>query len=67
MEILKGNRINECLYQRNMTRAELIDITGIDPSYMAKIINGKKQNLNITTAIKISKALEFPVEVVFIF
>jgi DNA-binding XRE family transcriptional regulator len=50
-----------------MTRAELIEKTEIDPSYMAKIINQKKQNLNITTAIKISKALDFPVEVVFIF
>jgi len=67
MEIIKGNRINECLYQRNMTRAELIELTEIDPSFMAKIINGKKNNMNITTAVKISKALGFPVEVVFIF
>jgi DNA-binding XRE family transcriptional regulator len=50
-----------------MTRAELIELTEIDPSHLAKIINGKKKNLNVTTAIKIAKVLEYPVEVVFIF
>jgi transcriptional regulator with XRE-family HTH domain len=67
METLKGNRINACLNERNMTRAELIELTEIDPSHLAKIINGKKKNLNVTTAIKIAKVLEYPVEVVFIF
>jgi transcriptional regulator with XRE-family HTH domain len=67
MEVLKGNRINACLNERNMTRAELIELTEIDPSHLSKIINGKKQNLNITTAMKIARVLEYPVEVVFIF
>jgi DNA-binding XRE family transcriptional regulator len=34
---------------------------------MAKIINNKKKNLNVTTAMKISKALDYPIDVVFIF
>jgi DNA-binding Xre family transcriptional regulator len=42
MDYIKGNRINAILYEKNMTRAELIDILGIDPSFMAKIINNKK-------------------------
>jgi transcriptional regulator with XRE-family HTH domain len=67
MDYIKGNRINAILYEKNMTRAELIDILGIDPSFMAKIINNKKKNLNVTTAIKIAKALDYPVDVVFIF
>jgi len=67
METIKGNRINAILTEKNMTRSELIDLTGIDPSYMAKIINGKKKNIMITTAFKIATVLDYPVEVVFIF
>lgn len=66
MEQIKGNRINAILNEKNMTRAELIDILGLDASFVAKIINGKKKNLNLTTAIRIAKALDYPVEVVFI-
>ena len=65
-EKLKGNRINECLFRRNMSRAELIDKTGLDASFVAKIVNGKKSNLNVTTANKIATALNYPIEVVFI-
>jgi transcriptional regulator with XRE-family HTH domain len=66
-EKLKGNRINECLFRRNMSRAELIDKTGLDASFVAKIVNGKKSNFNVTTANKIANALNYPIEVVFIF
>jgi len=66
MEGIKGNRINAILNEKNMTRAELIDKIKIDPSFMAKIISGKKKNLNLTTAMRISKALDYPIEVVFI-
>lgn len=66
MSYIKGNRINSCLYERNMTRSELIERTGIDPSMMSKIINGSKKNLTLTTAHKIAKVLDYPVEVVFI-
>jgi transcriptional regulator with XRE-family HTH domain len=66
-EKLRGNRINECLFKRNMSRAELIDITGLDASFVAKIVNNKKGNLNVTTAHKIAKALNYPIEIVFIF
>lgn len=66
MEQIKGNRINAILNEKNMTRAELIDIVGLDPSFIAKIVNGKKKNLNLTTAHRIAKALDYPVEVVFI-
>jgi DNA-binding XRE family transcriptional regulator len=34
---------------------------------VAKIVNGKKSNLNVTTANKIANALNYPIEVVFIF
>jgi transcriptional regulator with XRE-family HTH domain len=67
MDYITGNRINAILYEKNMTRAELIDKLGIDPSFMAKIINNKKKNLNVTTAMKISRALDYPIDVVFIF
>jgi DNA-binding Xre family transcriptional regulator len=49
-----------------MTRSELIDKTGIDASMMSKIINGSKKDLRLTTAHRIAKALDYPLEVVFI-
>ena len=67
MEQIKGNRIDAILNEKNMTRAELIDRVGLDPSYMYKVIGGKKKNLNLTTAMKIAKALDYPLEVIFIF
>jgi DNA-binding Xre family transcriptional regulator len=66
MQIIKGNRINACLYERNMTRSELIERTGIDTSMMSKIINGTKKDVRLTTAYKIAKVLDYPIEVVFI-
>ncbi len=66
MSYIKGNRINACLYEKNMTRSELIDKTGIDASMMSKIINGTKKDIRLTTAHRIAKALDYPLEVVFI-
>jgi DNA-binding Xre family transcriptional regulator len=66
MSYIKGNRINACLYEKNMTRSELIDKTGIDASMMSKIINGTKKDIRLTTASRIAKALDYPLEVVFI-
>jgi DNA-binding Xre family transcriptional regulator len=66
MSELKGNRINACLNERNMSRSELIDITQIDSSHIAKIINNKQKGISLTTAYKIASALEYPIEVVFI-
>lgn len=67
MDQIKGNRIDAILNEKNMTRAEFIDKVGLDPSYMYKLIRGEKKNLNLTTAMKISQALEYPIEVIFIF
>jgi DNA-binding Xre family transcriptional regulator len=66
MSLLKGNRINACLNDRNISRSELIDMIQIDPSHMAKIINNKRKNIALTTAYNIAKALDYPIEVVFI-
>jgi DNA-binding Xre family transcriptional regulator len=49
-----------------MTRSELIERTGIDTSMMSKIINGTKKDVRLTTAYKIAKVLDYPIEVVFI-
>ena len=65
-ETIKGNRINECLFEKDMTRAELIEITGLDPGHVSKIINNAMPCLSLPIANKIAKALGFPIEVVFI-
>lgn len=62
----KGNRINACLYEIDMTRAELCELTQIDPSEMGKIIANKRPLISVGQAIRISRVLGFPVEVVFI-
>jgi DNA-binding Xre family transcriptional regulator len=64
---VKGNRINACLYERDMSRSELCEITQIDPSDMAKIIQNKFPLISLGKAVSISQALGYPVELVFIF
>jgi transcriptional regulator with XRE-family HTH domain len=64
---IKGNRINACLYEIDMTRSELCEITQIDPSAMAKIIKNKVPLISLGKAVCIAKALGYPVELVFIF
>lgn len=63
---IKGNRIDDCLYEKNMTRAELIEIIGADYSHIYKIIRNQIQP-TLPVAYKISKALGYPIEIVFIF
>ena len=65
-ETIKGNRINECLFEKDMSRAELIEITGLDSGHVSKIINNAVPSLSLPIAHKIAKALGFPIEVVFI-
>ena len=60
------NRIKEILESKEMTQQELSDITNINPSYLSKIIQGKKRCISLPTAIKICKALKTPVEEVFV-
>lgn len=66
-EMLNGNRIEELLEIKEMTRGELALLVGTDNSHISRIINNKVKCLSLPTAIKIAQALQEPVENVFIF
>ena len=61
------NYIREVLQQKGMTQQELADISlNGDKQTLSKIILGKKKCLSLPTAMAISKALEVPVESIFV-
>lgn len=61
------NRIKIILKQKNMNMQELSDLSGIVPSHLSRIINGKRLCISLPIAIRISEILETPVEKVFIY
>ena len=61
-----GNRIEATLFEKNMSRAELIDNLAFDPSRMAKIVNNKYPQLSLVSAMKVARELNVPVETLFI-
>jgi DNA-binding XRE family transcriptional regulator len=66
-EKLHSNRIRQILTEIDMTQAELADIAlDGDASHLSRIINGGRRCISLPIAIKISKALNRPVEEVFI-
>jgi transcriptional regulator with XRE-family HTH domain len=66
-EKMYGNRIKAILSQKGMPPQELSDISGVPPSHLSRIINGKRRCISLPIAIKISQALGMPVETVFIY
>jgi transcriptional regulator with XRE-family HTH domain len=62
-----GNKIREVLIEKNMSHIELSDLSGVIPSHLSKIINGQRRCVSLPIAIKIARALEKPVEELFIY
>ena len=65
-EKIYGNRIRQILQELQMSQVELSDITGLEQTYISKIILGKRMCISLPIAFKISAALNRPVEEVFI-
>ena len=65
-EKMYGNRIKEFLTKKQMNTQELSDITDISMSHISRIINGQRRCISLPIAIKISRALQEPVEEVFL-
>lgn len=61
-----GNRIREILKEKNMRPTELASKTGFQDSYLNRIMSGHIKNVTMPTAFKIAKALEMPLENIFI-
>ena len=60
-----GNNLASILESKQMTQAELADLSGLDQNHVCRIINGHKKQLSLSTAIKISNALRMQVEEIF--
>lgn len=65
-EKIYGNKIKAILKGRQMSQQELADKTGLNPSFLSKIILGKRMCVSLPIAFKISNALECTIEDVFI-
>ena len=64
---IHSNKIRLILEEKSMTQQELADLAlDGNTSFLSRIVNGKKRCLSLTTALKISKALNKEVEEVFI-
>ena len=67
-EKLHSNRIRLILDEIGMSQQELADIAlDGNAGYMYRIINGNRRCISLPIAIKISQALNRPVEEVFIY
>ena len=67
-EKLHSNRIRIILEEIGMSQQELADIAlDGNAGYMSRIINGNRRCISLPIAIKISQALNRPVEEVFIY
>lgn len=66
-EKMYGNRIKEFLTKKQMYMQELSDITEISLSHLSRIVNGQRRCISLPIAIKISQALQEPVEAVFVY
>jgi len=64
---MHGNRIKEMLVKKQITPQELCDITGIRKSHLSRIINNYTLCISLPIAMKLCKALNEPVEDVFIY
>jgi DNA-binding XRE family transcriptional regulator len=67
-EKLHSNRIRIILEEIGMSQQELADIAlDGNAGYMSRVINGNRRCISLPIAIKISQALNKPVEEVFIY
>lgn len=67
-EKLHSNRIRMVLEQMGMSQIELADIAlDGNAAHLSRIINGQRRCISLPIAIKIAKALNTPVEELFIY
>ena len=64
-ETIYGNNIKIILDEIGMSQQELADLVGTDASHLSKIISGRRRCISLPIALKISEAMNKPVEDVF--
>lgn len=65
-EKIHGNRIKVILEELKISQNAFAKQTELNPSYLSKIILGKKRHISLAMAFKISNALGKPIEEVFV-
>jgi len=66
-EKIKGNLIKEYMDKRGMIAEELAETIEMCPSFLSRIINNQRMCVSLPTALRIGKALNTPVEQLFIY
>lgn len=66
-EKLSGNTIKLTLEKKGMIAEELSEKSGIDASFLSRIINNQRMCISLPTAIRIARALGEPVEKLFLY
>lgn len=66
-ERLHSNRIRAILKEKGFTQGSLAKKLDYDEAHLSRIINGQLTCIQYTTAIDIARALNTPVEKVFIY
>jgi DNA-binding XRE family transcriptional regulator len=67
-EKLHSNKIRQILQETDMTQQELADLAlDGNAAHLSRIINGQRRCISLPIAIKISRALNRPVEDVFVY
>jgi DNA-binding Xre family transcriptional regulator len=59
------NRIAEILEKKQMTQMELSDLTGLYPSHLSEIINGKRKHISLSIALNIAETLGVELKDIF--
>lgn len=62
-----NNRIKKIRLDKNISQEQLSQISGVTRTVIAQLESGKKKNITSDTMLKISKALDEPVEKIFLF
>ena len=64
---LHSNKLLQLINEQEMTQQELSDITGIGKTHLTKIIKGQRRCISLPIAINIARALNKPIEEIFIY
>lgn len=61
-----NNKIKEYRIEKEITQEQLSQISGVARTVIAQLESGKRKNITSDTMLKISKALDEPVENIFL-
>lgn len=61
-----NNKVKEYRIKKEITQEQLSQISGVGRTVIAQLESGKRKNITSDTMLKISKALDEPVENIFL-